>query len=70
MTDFIIKKLPYDLSYRSGQAFVGKYLKGINVNALIDSYFTNSRSLLQNGILNLITNAHRLHSCDGIWLVH
>ena len=33
MTDFIIKKLPYDLSSHSGLAFVGKYLKSININA-------------------------------------
>lgn len=36
MTDFIIKKLPYDLSAHTGLAFVGKYLKRINVNALIN----------------------------------
>jgi hypothetical protein len=34
MTDFIIKKLPYDLSSHAGLAFVGKYLKRVNVNAL------------------------------------
>ena len=27
MTDFIIKKLPYDLSSHAGLAFIGKYLK-------------------------------------------
>jgi hypothetical protein len=27
MTDFIIKKLPYDVSSHAGLAFVGKYLK-------------------------------------------
>ena len=35
MTDFIIKKLPYDLSSHAGLAFVGKYLKRININSLI-----------------------------------
>lgn len=33
MTDFIIKKLPYDLSSHAGLAFVGKYLKSIKVNS-------------------------------------
>jgi len=39
MTDFIIKKLPYDLSSHAGLAFVGKYLKRINLNALVDPAF-------------------------------
>ena len=39
MTDFIIKKLPYDLSSHAGLAFVGKYLSRININALIDPAF-------------------------------
>jgi hypothetical protein len=39
MTDFIIKKLPYDLSSHSGLAFVGKYLKSIKFNSLIASAF-------------------------------
>jgi hypothetical protein len=30
------KKLPYDLSFHAGLAFVGKYLKRVNVNPLID----------------------------------
>ena len=33
MTEFIIKKLPYDLSSYAGMAFVGKYLKRINLYA-------------------------------------
>jgi Transposase DDE domain group 1 len=36
MTDFIIKKLPYDLSSHAGLAFIGKYLKRVNINARID----------------------------------
>ena len=32
MTDFIIKKLPYDLSSHAGLAFVGKYRKSVQVN--------------------------------------
>ena len=39
MTEFIIKKLPYDLSSHAGLAFVGKYLKRINLNALVDPAF-------------------------------
>ena len=39
MTDFIIKRLTYDLSSHAGLAFVGKYLKSININALIDPAF-------------------------------
>jgi hypothetical protein len=39
MTDFIIKKLPYDLSSTAGLVFVGKYLKRVNVTALIDPMF-------------------------------
>lgn len=39
MTDFIIKKLSYDLSSHAGLAFVGKYLKRININSPIDSAF-------------------------------
>ena len=39
MTDFIIKKLPYDLSSHAGLAFVGKYLKQINFNSMIDPAF-------------------------------
>jgi hypothetical protein len=39
MTDFIIKKLPYDLSSQAGLALVGKYLRRINLNALVDPLF-------------------------------
>ena len=39
MTDFIIKKLPYNLSFHAGLALVGKYLKRVNVNALNDPIF-------------------------------
>ena len=39
MTDFIIKKLPYDLSSQAGLALVGKYLQSININALVDPKF-------------------------------
>ncbi len=39
MTDFIIKKLPYDLSSHAGLALIGKYLKRINTNSMIDPAF-------------------------------
>ena len=36
MTDLILKQLPYDLSGQAGLAPIGKYLKRINFNALVD----------------------------------
>ena len=39
MTDFIIKKLPYDLSSYAGLAIIGKYLKSIKISTLIDSAY-------------------------------
>ena len=39
MIDFVIKKLPYDLSSQAGLALVGKYLQSININALVDPKF-------------------------------
>jgi len=48
MTEFIIKKLPYDLSSHAGLAFVGKYLKRIKLNSLVDSAFP-VRSGVANG---------------------
>ena len=39
MTDFVIKQLPYDLSHQAGLALIGKYLKRINLNALVDRAF-------------------------------
>lgn len=35
MTNFIIKKLPYDLSSHAGLAFFGKYLKAANLKSYI-----------------------------------
>lgn len=51
MTDFIIKKLPYDLSSHAGLAFVGKYLKRINLNALVDPAFPVRSGLANSEIL-------------------
>lgn len=39
MTDFIIKKLPYDLTSHAGLALVGQYLKRLNINARVDPRF-------------------------------
>lgn len=51
MTDFIIKKLPYDLSSHAGLAFVGKYLKSIKINSLIDSAFPVRSGVANSDIL-------------------
>jgi hypothetical protein len=39
MTDFVAEKLPCVLSSDAGLALIGKYLKRVNVNALIDPTF-------------------------------
>ena len=51
MTDFIIKKLPYDLSSHPGLAFIGKYLKSIKINSLIDSDFPVRSGVANSDIL-------------------
>ena len=51
MTDFIIKKLPYDLSSNAGLAFIGKYLKRVNVNALVDPKFPVRSGVANSEIL-------------------
>jgi len=51
MTDFIIKKLPYDLSSHAGLAFIGKYLKSIKINSLIDSVFPVRSGVANSDIL-------------------
>ena len=51
MTDFIIKKLPYDLSSHAGLAMIGKYLKRININALIDPAFPVRSGVANSAIL-------------------
>ena len=47
MADFILKQLPYDLSNQAGLALIGKYLKRINLNALVDPGFP-----VRSGIAN------------------
>jgi hypothetical protein len=54
MTDFAIKKLPYDLSSHAGLAFIGKYLKRVNVNALIDPKFPVRSGVANSEILTRI----------------
>ena len=51
MTDFIIKKLPYDLSSHAGLALIGKYLKRININSLIDPAFPVRSGIVNSAIL-------------------
>ena len=51
MTYFIIKKLPYDLSSHAGLAFVGKYLKSIKINSLIDWAFPVRSGVTNSDIL-------------------
>jgi hypothetical protein len=51
MTDFLIKRLPYDLSSHAGLAFIGQYLKRININALIDPAFPVRSGISNSDIL-------------------
>ena len=39
MTDFIIKKLPYDLTSNAGLALVGRYMKRLGVDGRVDRKF-------------------------------
>ena len=51
MTDFLIKRLPYDLRSHAGLAFIGKYLKRINFNGLIDPPFPARSGIANSDIL-------------------
>jgi hypothetical protein len=51
MTEFIIKKLPYDLSSHAGLALIGRYLKRININALIDPAFPVRAGIANSAIV-------------------
>lgn len=42
MTDFIIKKLPYELTSNAGLALVGQYMKRLGVSVALTA---NSRSV-------------------------
>ena len=51
MTDFIIKQLPYDLNNQAGLALIGKYLKRININSLVDPAFSVRSGIANSDIL-------------------
>lgn len=51
MTDFVIKRLPYDLSSHAGLALVGKSLAHCNLNALIDPQFPVKSGIANSAIL-------------------
>ncbi len=48
MTDFIIKKLPYDLTSNAGLALVGQYFKRLGINQRIDPRFAISGKGIAN----------------------
>ncbi len=48
MTDFIIKKLPYDLTSNAGLALVGQYFKRMGINQRIDPKFPISGKGISN----------------------
>ena len=39
MTDFIIKKLPYELTSNAGLALVGQYMKRVGISSHVDRKF-------------------------------
>jgi hypothetical protein len=51
MTDFIVKRLPYDLSNQAGLALIGKYLKHIQLNALVDPAYPVRSGIANSDIL-------------------
>ncbi|MFT4991130.1 MAG: hypothetical protein ACI9LD_000312 [Polaromonas sp.] len=51
MTDFVAEKLPCDLSPDAGLALIGKYLKRVNVNALVDPTFPVRSGVASSEIL-------------------
>ena len=48
MTEFIIKKLPYDLTSNAGLALVGQYFKRLGINQRIDHKFPISGKGIAN----------------------
>ena len=54
MLHFTIEKLPYDLSFHAGQAFIGKYRKRVNVNSLIDPAFPVRAGVANREILKIL----------------
>jgi hypothetical protein len=51
MTDFLLKQLPYDLSNQAGLALIGKYLKCINLNRLVDPAYPVRSGIANSDIL-------------------
>lgn len=51
MTEFLIKKLPYNLSSHAGLAFIGKYLKSIKLNTVLDRPFPVRSGVANSDIL-------------------
>ncbi len=52
MTDFIIKKLPYDLTSNAGLALVGQYIKRLDISKRVDRKFpVNAGGIANSDIL-------------------
>jgi len=51
MTDFIIKKLPYDLSSHAGLALIGQYLKSAKLKSLLDCAFPIRAGIANSDVL-------------------
>ncbi|MCK9515818.1 MAG: IS1380 family transposase [Ottowia sp.] len=51
MSEFVIKQLPYNLSSQAGLALVSKYLRRINLNALVDPIFPVRWGIANSAIL-------------------
>ncbi len=51
MSDFLVKQVPYDLSRQAGRALISKYLKRINLNALVDPTFAVRAGIANSDIL-------------------
>jgi len=55
MTEFLIKKLPYDLGSQAGLALIGKYFRRININAMVDTAFPIRLDAASNSTIHLRT---------------
>lgn len=51
MTDFLVKKMTFNHSSHAGLAFIGKYLRRVNVNALNDLKFQMRSGIANSEIL-------------------
>ena len=51
MSEFVVKQLTYDLSSQAGLALIGKYLKRINLSALVDPAFPVRAGIANSDIL-------------------